>query len=157
MIGFAGLSHLGVNYSLATAAKGFDVRAYDPSPELVADLERGKLSVEAPGFTRRLRGELLTSGAAAEIYYQVETLIFGRAVERALHPERHMVGAADPAKPLPEAFRRWHETFHCPVLVMRYESAELAKIAINLFLVSSVSTTNMLAEVCEQIGADWSE
>jgi len=143
MIGFAGLSHLGVNYSLATAAKGFDVRAYDPSPELVADLGRGNLSVEepglrelfeanrhrlhytmdprdlsacellfvsidvktdednrsdtgpllalirqivphiakgaalvvlsqvAPGFTRRLRGDLIASGAAAEIYYQV--------------------------------------------------------------------------------------
>ena len=30
MIGFVGLSHLGLNYSLATAAKGFDVVAYDP-------------------------------------------------------------------------------------------------------------------------------
>jgi UDPglucose 6-dehydrogenase len=40
---------------------------------------------------------------------------------------------------------------------MRYESAELAKIAINCFLVSSVSTTNTLAELCEGIGADWSE
>jgi UDPglucose 6-dehydrogenase len=40
---------------------------------------------------------------------------------------------------------------------MRYESAELAKIAINFFLVSSVSTTNTLAEVCEAIGADWAE
>jgi UDPglucose 6-dehydrogenase len=47
--------------------------------------------------------------------------------------------------------------FGCPILPMRYESAELAKISINFFLVSSVSTTNMLAEVCERVGADWSE
>jgi UDPglucose 6-dehydrogenase len=40
---------------------------------------------------------------------------------------------------------------------MRYESAELAKLAINLFLVSTVSTTNTLSELCEKIGADWSE
>jgi UDPglucose 6-dehydrogenase len=40
---------------------------------------------------------------------------------------------------------------------MRYESAELAKIAINCFLVASVSTTNTLAGLCERIGADWSE
>jgi UDPglucose 6-dehydrogenase len=40
---------------------------------------------------------------------------------------------------------------------MRYESAELAKIAINCFLVASVSTTNTLAELCERISADWSE
>jgi UDPglucose 6-dehydrogenase len=40
---------------------------------------------------------------------------------------------------------------------MRYESAELAKISINMCLVASVSTANTLAELCEQIGADWSE
>jgi UDPglucose 6-dehydrogenase len=40
---------------------------------------------------------------------------------------------------------------------MRYESAELCKIAINCFLVSSVTTTNMLAEICENIHADWFE
>jgi UDPglucose 6-dehydrogenase len=40
---------------------------------------------------------------------------------------------------------------------MCYESAELAKISINMFLVSSVSTTNTLAELCEKTGAKWSE
>jgi UDPglucose 6-dehydrogenase len=40
---------------------------------------------------------------------------------------------------------------------MRYESAELAKIAVNLFLASSVSVTNTLAGLCERLGADWSE
>ncbi len=40
---------------------------------------------------------------------------------------------------------------------MGYESAELAKVAINFFLVSSVSTTNLFAEVCENIGANWKE
>jgi UDPglucose 6-dehydrogenase len=40
---------------------------------------------------------------------------------------------------------------------MRYESAELAKISINMCLVASISTANTLAELCERIGADWSE
>jgi UDPglucose 6-dehydrogenase len=40
---------------------------------------------------------------------------------------------------------------------MRYESAELAKIAINHFLAASVAMTNTLAELCEAIGADWAE
>jgi UDPglucose 6-dehydrogenase len=40
---------------------------------------------------------------------------------------------------------------------MRYESAELAKISINCCLVASVTTANMLAELCEALGADWSE
>ena len=40
---------------------------------------------------------------------------------------------------------------------MRYESAELAKTAINLFLAAQVCTANTLAEICEKIGADWQE
>ncbi len=227
MIGFIGLSHLGLNTSLATAAKGFDVVCYDPDPKRVEGLRNAVFPIEEPGFRElylecrsRIRytsdlveisgcglvfyaldvstnernesdlGPLttliestassLTKGATAVVmsqvrpgymrslaprmpmeggqwYYQVETLIFGAAVQRALEPERYIIGAADPKAPLPAPYRSWLEAFKCPVLVMRYESAELAKIAINFFLVSTVSTTNLLAEVCEAIGADWSE
>jgi UDPglucose 6-dehydrogenase len=235
MIGFVGLSHLGLNYSLATAAKGFAVVAYDPDASLVTRLKAGSFPIEEPGFVElwtahrsRLRytcdvadlgacavvfyaldvrtnernesdlGPLTdlieatvtalapdaiavvlsqvrpgymraliprladragspTGALAVRWFYQVETLIFGAAVQRALEPERYIVGAADPAAPLPPPYRAWLEAFACPVLAMRYESAELAKIAINFFLVSTVSTTNTLAEVCEAIGADWGE
>jgi UDPglucose 6-dehydrogenase len=228
MIGFAGLSHLGLNYSLATAAKGFDVIAYDPDPALTARCAAGDFPIEEPGFRelfdkhrarlrytsdasdlgkcdlvfysldvrtnernesdlgpltglieatapqlaggstavvlsqvspgymRKLRARL-RGISPADFYYQVETLIFGRAVERAMEPERYIVGADAPDRPLPKVFAEWHAAFGCPVLVMRLESAELAKIAINFFLVSSVATTNTLAEICEAIGADWSE
>jgi UDPglucose 6-dehydrogenase len=47
--------------------------------------------------------------------------------------------------------------FDCPILAMRYESAELAKIALNCCLVASVTVANTLAEVSERIGADWGE
>lgn len=228
MIGFAGLSHLGLNYSLATAAKGFDVVAYDPDPALTARCAAGNFPIEEPGFgelfaqhharirytsdetalkecelvfysldvctnernesdtgplteliratapnlstgttavvlsqvspgyMRQLRAEL-RGVSEADFYYQVETLIFGRAVERAMQPERFIVGAADPSNSLPAPFQTWHASFGCPVLVMRLESAELAKIAINFFLVSSVTTTNTLAEACERVGARWDE
>lgn len=228
MIGFVGLSHLGLNYSLATAAKGFDVVAYDPDAILTARCAAGEFPIEeqgfgelfaqhraqirytsdetalaecelvfysldvrtndrnesdpgpltaliratapklspgtiavvlsqvAPGYTRQLRTEL-REVSAADFYYQVETLIFGRAVERAMQPERFIVGADDPARSLPAPFQAWHAAFKCPVLVMGLESAELAKIAINFFLVSTVATTNTLAEICEAIGADWNE
>lgn len=228
MIGFIGLSHLGLNYSLATGAKGFDVVAYDPDPTLTARCAAGEFPIEepgsrelfaqhrarirytsaatalaecdlvfysldvgtnernesdpgpltalihataphlsagttavvlsqvAPGYMRQLRAELREL-SPADFYYQVETLIFGRAVERAMQPERFIVGANDPGRPLPTPFQAWHAAFGCPVLVMRLESAELAKIAINFFLVSTVATTNTLAEICEAIGADWNE
>ncbi|MFZ5806239.1 MAG: nucleotide sugar dehydrogenase [Verrucomicrobiota bacterium] len=230
-IGFVGLSHLGINYSLATAAKGFNVVAYQPDKKLCAEMCKGKFPIEepgleelflehgkrmefvenlkeisecplvfvaldvktddsnhsdleplknlideitphlqknstlvilsqvTPGFMRKLVQTLRARKdfKAAHVYYQVETLIFGRAVERALHPERYIVGCENPQQEIPKEFHQWHESFQCPVLKMRYESAELAKLSINFFLVSSVSTTNTIAELCEKIGADWSE
>lgn len=104
-----------------------------------------------PGYTRRL------AVPPPRRFYQVETLVFGRAVERALAPERFIVGCADPGAPLPSAYQAVLTKFGCPVLPMRYESAELAKIAINCCLVASVSVANTLAELSEQIGADWAE
>lgn len=109
------------------------------------------LSQVAPGFTRRwARGR-------ANAFYQVETLIFGRAIERATRPERFIVGCPDPARPLPAPLAAFLSAFECPVLPMRYESAELAKISINFCLVASVTVANTLAELCERIGADWRE
>jgi UDPglucose 6-dehydrogenase len=231
VIGFAGLSHLGVVSSLAAAAKGFDVVAYDPNPEQVAALQEGRLPVHEPGlpellqanasrmfftaarqslgacavvvlaldvptnannqsdlaaldqladkvagrlapgsvlvvlsqvrpgYTRALgrRLDAVLSPKGIALHYQVETLIFGRAVERALHPERFIVGCRRPGQPLPAAYQELLGAFGCPILPMRYESAELAKIAINIFLTASVTATNTLAEVCEKIGADWAE
>jgi UDPglucose 6-dehydrogenase len=225
MIGFAGLSHLGLVSGVAAAAKGFDVVAYDPDQALCAQLERGDLPVFEPGLdelTRASRACLrFTSEPAAlapcdlivfardvatddqgrsdlgplrqlidavapcaqpgaalvvlsqvppgftrrlvsrrdgtQWYYQVETLVFGRAVERALAPERFIVGCADPGAPLPPGYGEYVSAFGCPILPMRYESAELTKIAINMCLVSSVSVANTMAELCTAIGADWSE
>jgi UDPglucose 6-dehydrogenase len=105
-----------------------------------------------PGFTRGLEAP-----PPERLFYQVETLVFGRAVERATRPERYIVGCADPAAPLPDSLARMLGAFDCPILPMRYESAELAKISINMCLVASISVANTLAELCERIGADWSE
>ena len=106
-----------------------------------------------PGFTRARSNGL----PKHRLYYQVETLVFGRAVDRALNPERFIVGCADPAAALPATYREFLAAFGCPILPMRYESAELAKIAINCCLVASISVANTLAELCERMGAVWSE
>lgn len=226
IIGFAGLSHLGIIYSAATIAKGFPVVAFDARPGLALEISNGHfpvsepgleqlvaenralvsytddvsalaacglifvaldiatdennnsdlrpleallqklferasknttlviLSQVPPGFCRNLYSRLRTD---LTLFYQVETLVFGNAVERAVHPERYMVGSAEPNSAIPDLYRQFLKAFNCPLLMMRYESAELCKIAINCFLVSSVTTSNTLAEVCEKIGADWSE
>lgn len=223
VIGYAGMTHLGINSAAAAAEKGFEIVCYDPDPQRVAALARRELPVVEPGLpelleknARRIRftatPQELTScdvvyvapdvptddlgqsnlgpidalisqfdavlrpdaamiilsqvppgftrarlRAGRALYYQVETLIFGRAVERALCPERFIVGCAEPERPLQQAFAHFLGSFDCPILRMRYESAELAKISINMCLVASVSVANTLAELCENIGADWSE
>ncbi len=133
-----------------------DLSAVQGLLELVAPAIRDDavlvvLSQVPPGFTRAIpdiRGPL---------HYQVETLVFGIALQRALEPERFILGCADPAAPLPDALRSYLDAFGCPVLAMRYESAELAKISINMCLVASIGVANTMAELCEHVGADWSE
>jgi len=223
VIGFAGMTHLGVNSAAAAAARGYSTVWFDPDRAMVGRLESGEFPVVEPGLvelanTNRERISFTSDATAlgrcavvyiacdvptdeqgdsdlssvrrlidtvsaglardavlvvlcqvppgftraldwpvAQRYYQVETLVFGSAVERALHPERFIVGCADPAVPLPGPYRGFLEAFGCPVLPMRYESAELAKIAINCCLVASVTVANTLAGLSERIGADWNE
>jgi UDPglucose 6-dehydrogenase len=223
IIGYAGMTHLGLNSAVAAADRGFEIVCYDPDPQLVAALDRGELPVTEPELPELLqknsnrikftadsnelancalvyvapdvptddtgRSDLERIDALIRqvdavlrpetvmvilsqvppgftrarmqpgrlLHYQVETLIFGRAMERARFPERFIVGCADPGEPLPPALAHFLGSFGCPILPMRYESAELAKISINMYLVASVSTANTLAELCEKIGADWSE
>jgi UDPglucose 6-dehydrogenase len=104
-----------------------------------------------PGFTRSLEYP------QERLFCHVETLIFGQALHRASEPERIIIGANSSESEIPDVFLNYLQSFNCPILKMRYESAELTKISINLFLVSSVVTTNLISDICEKIGADWFE
>ena len=42
-IGYAGLSHLGINYAVASATKGFDVVGFDNNSMLISSLKKKKL------------------------------------------------------------------------------------------------------------------
>ena len=46
------------------------------------------LSQVPPGFTRKINWPM------KQLYYQVETLIFGKAIKRALNPERLIIGCS---------------------------------------------------------------
>jgi UDPglucose 6-dehydrogenase len=223
MIGYAGMTHLGLVSASAAAAQGFRTVAFDPDAALIGRLSSGDLPVSEPGLPElierhrhdlvfsadlstlgqcdvvyvavdvptddRGQSDLAPIGAMVEriapeldaqallvilsqvppgytralpvpaerLLYQVETLVFGRAVERATKPERFIVGCANPRQALPSALTAFLQSFSCPILPMAYESAELAKISINFCLVASISVANTLAEVCERVGADWSD
>lgn len=116
------------------------------------------LSQVPPGFTRSLK-DLLSSSQIdlSKIYYQVETLVFGIAMQRALYPERFIIGVNDTKKSLDSHFEAFLRVFNCPLLIMNYESAEFCKICINAFLAATVSTANTLEEMCQKIGAQWND
>jgi len=109
------------------------------------------LSQMEPGFMRSINID------HRRLYHQVETLIFGKAINRALHPERIILGCKDKSKKINSIYLKYLKSFNCPILKMKYESAEIAKISINLLLASSVTTTNILSELCEKMSADWNE
>lgn len=104
-----------------------------------------------PGFTRQVNWPI------EQLYYHVETLkVSENTMDRALNPERIIVGIDKENKCLiTKQLREFFECFTNKIIVMSYEEAELAKIAINLYLAAQVCTTNTLVEVAEKIGAKW--
>ena len=164
VVGFAGMSHLGLVSAAAVAGAGFETVCFDTDPELIASLRQGALPIVEPDLAELIKANgarqrfassaselgpcdvvyvaldvttdsegssdtsalkalidsiipamhdeaafvllsqvepgftsALSSPPQARRYYQVETLIFGRAVERATKPERYVVGCADPS------------------------------------------------------------
>tara|TARA_B110000438_G_scaffold299253_1_gene349077 strand:- start:679 stop:1629 length:951 start_codon:yes stop_codon:yes gene_type:complete len=109
------------------------------------------LSQMKPGFMRSIKID------QKKLYHQVETLIFGKALNRALHPERIILGCKNKFEKISPIYLKYLKSFKCPILKMEYESAEIAKISINLLLAASVTTTNILSELCEKTSADWND
>ncbi|MDX3385526.1 UDP-glucose/GDP-mannose dehydrogenase family protein [Streptomyces niveiscabiei] len=81
-----------------------------------------------------------------------EFLREGRAVHDFLHPDRIVVGAADPG-----AARQVADLYvgiDAPRVLTDTAGAELAKYAANFFLAMKLSFANNLATLCERLGAD---
>ncbi len=64
-IGYVGLSHLGLNYLAASAAKGFKVVGYDEKKNLINDLKKGLNIISEP----KLESLLKKNKKKAERYY----------------------------------------------------------------------------------------
>ena len=102
-----------------------------------------------PGFCRSIKLPFKS------LTYLMETLVFGRGLERAQHPERLVVGCEVPSKALPGPVQMYLDAFKCPIHVMNYESAELSKLSANFLLAASICAANAIAELAENVGADW--
>ncbi len=185
VIGFAGNGHLMQNANAAAHIKGFKTITWTPiktgdyvgdlkecdivyicpdrpsniEPQKMVDLVLPHLREDAvlvihcqvePGFTRRVKWP------SHLLYYHVETLkVTESTTDRALNPERIIIGSDGHA--IDGRFVQYLNAYSCPILTMSYESAELAKIAINVYLAAQIEASNTLSKIAEKIGANWNE
>jgi UDPglucose 6-dehydrogenase len=159
-----------------------DLSAIDHVARQIAEEARSpKLVIEkstVPARTGIELGRALNAySGSSKIHFRVasnpEFLREGTAVEDFFHPDRIVVGVEDEssAAELREIYRPILErSFHCPVhrgacpdghkaefLVTTINSAELIKHASNSFLALKISYANVIADLCEKIGADVEE
>ncbi len=149
--------------------------------QIAAEAHSSKLVIEKSTVPARTGMELSRALAAYSrnggLKFRVasnpEFLREGTAVGDFFHPDRIVVGVEDPssAAELREIYRPILEkSFHCPVhegacppghrpefLVTTINSAELIKHASNSFLALKISYANVIADLCEKIGADVEE
>lgn len=159
-----------------------DLSAIDNVARLIAaESQTSKLVVEkstVPAKTgQQLKRVLSVYRRDPNVNFRVasnpEFLREGTAVEDFLHPERIVLGVEDEAskKQLREIYRPILEAkFRCPIhlggcpsvkppqlVVTTINSAELIKHASNSFLALKISYANMIADLCEKVGADIQE
>jgi UDPglucose 6-dehydrogenase len=161
-----------------------DLSAIDSvARQIAAEAKSSKLVVEKSTVPARTGLELSRALAAysrgGNVRFRVasnpEFLREGTAVYDFFHPDRIVVGVEDPAaaEELREIYRPILEKqFSCPVhkgagacpagpkaefLVTTINSAELIKHASNSFLALKISYANVIADLCERIGADVEE
>ena len=156
-----------------------DLSSIDSAARLIASEARGpKLVIEkstvpmqtGQKLKRALAIYARNSGNSFYVASNPEFLREGTAVEDFLHPDRIVIGVGDGQSEaqLREIYRPLVEqNFDCPVhsgncppkdpprlLVTSINSAELIKHASNCFLALKISYANLIADICENMGAD---
>lgn len=159
-----------------------DLSAIDHVARQIAQEARSSKLVVEKSTVPALTGMQLQKAMAAysrggDLKFHVasnpEFLREGTAVGDFFHPDRIVIGVEDPASAakLREIYTPILErTFHCPIhagkcptgspgelLITTINSAELIKHASNSFLALKISYANVIADLCEKIGADVEE
>jgi UDPglucose 6-dehydrogenase len=123
-----------------------------PLRRALAHLPKGALvlvSSQLPvGTCRKLEAEFPQFSFACS----PENLRLGKAIESFERPERVVAGSRHPAART--VMEKLFQPFCPQLLLMRTESAEMVKHALNSFLALSITFINEIARLCEHAGAD---
>ncbi|KAJ9653941.1 hypothetical protein H2198_006929 [Neophaeococcomyces mojaviensis] len=116
------------------------------------------------GTSRRMRAllnNLRQPGVRFEILSNPEFLAEGTAVSNLLHPDRVLIGSEQDVnglranRALRYLYQKWVPRER--IVSVQTESAELAKLAANVFLAQRLSSINALSFLCAETGADIKE
>ena len=135
-------------------------------------IEKSTVPVQTGAQLRKHLSVHSTNGLRYDVASNPEFLREGTSVEDFLHPDRIVIGAdsqraADLLREIYEPIVK--QTFTCPIhagcpkhiepifLSTDTNSAELIKHASNSFLAMKISFINMVANLCEEVGADVTE
>lgn len=125
-----------------------DIGSHAPSQAVVV-----LKSTVPPGTGDHLEQTLRQSGRSdLTVVSNPEFLRQGRGVHDFFHPDRIVVGAnSDDAH---HVMKQIYEGLNAPFQCCDRRSAEMIKYASNAFLAMKISYINMIADLCEQTGAD---
>lgn len=128
-------------------------------PYFSENVEIAVMSQVPVGFMRSLERRISSQRQdfIFSLAYWVDTLVIGDAVARFFKPERIILGFGNASGAPGAHLLSLLSCFKCPTLNMRFESAELTKAAINIYLAASVTFANVIANICEATGADIGE
>ena len=108
------------------------------------------------GFHRKLFKKIKSErpNLKFSLYHWVDTIVMTTDLERFLKPERIILGKYTSREIVNQDLKPILAKFHSPVFEMSYESAEITKAAINLYLATSVTFANTLSDFCENFGGN---
>ncbi len=99
-----------------------------------------------------LHPDVVAQPANFDVASNPEFLREGKALEDFFRPERVVCGVE--SERAREILSEIYRPLHCPVVVTDVSTAELIKHAANAFLSTKISFINMVADLCEKVGAD---
>lgn len=111
------------------------------------------------GYCRHLKEKIqkIKPEINASLYHWVDTIVMTNAIDRFLNPQQIIIGCESKSLKIPEILKKYLSFFKCLIFFISYESAELTKAAVNLYLANSITYANTLADFCEATGANINE
>lgn len=114
-------------------------------------VEKSTVPVRTGQWIRRTI-ELNNPTSTFDVVSNPEFLRQGKAIHDFMHPDRIVLGVE--SQRAADIMRDLYEPLHASIIVTNIETSEMIKHACNAFLAMKISYINVIARICEKVGAD---